>query len=407
MAVHSTETNTKPQLNVIYLVRALAILGVVTVHVSSIPIGQIVDSQSTTLKVANFFNIFTKFGTTTFIFLSALVLFYSYYKRPMTGKLLVQFYKRRLLYIVVPYVLCSIFYYYIQIFHSYGETWQGFIENASFKQFGTMLLYGKAFYHLYFVYISLQLYLVFPILLWIVQRIPSLTKHLIWIGLLLYWGFNLYHHYGVRFDDKATLAITYLAFYFLGAYSGIYFERISAFLDFSRNSVSYLRKLVLWIPLWSIWLGISLYHVHAMYEVRTNGLIVNPIGYDTIWLLQGLSASFVLLQIAQSLMQWLPRSGINRLIDLGVVSFGIYIVHPAILFYYFRIGTITDPLLYKLNILSGFLVTLGLSWAITALAFKYLPQSWILFGSKPKTSPYIQPKKSSIPSTGVRQPMNM
>ncbi|NOU98756.1 hypothetical protein GC097_01800 [Paenibacillus sp. LMG 31457] len=105
------------------------------VHVSSIPVGEIVDKTSSMFFYFNFLNVFNKFGTPTFIFLSALVLFYSYYDRPLNGKLIVRFYQRRFLYILLPYLIFSAFYYVIQIYYSFGETWEQFSQNASLTNF--------------------------------------------------------------------------------------------------------------------------------------------------------------------------------------------------------------------------------------------------------------------------------
>ena len=62
-----------------------------------------------------------KFGTPTFIFLSSLVLFYNYYDRPTTKKLIGGFYKKRLLYIIIPYTLFSVFYFAIALFALSGQ----------------------------------------------------------------------------------------------------------------------------------------------------------------------------------------------------------------------------------------------------------------------------------------------
>lgn len=385
----STKTTTsRPQINEIYIVRALAILGVILVHVSSIPLGEL-DSSSVTYAVANFFNIFTKFGTTTFIFLSAFVLFYSYYQRPMNGALLKQFYKRRFVYIIIPYLLFSVVYYIITIYYSYGETWTGFMQYASIRSFIKAVVYGKAFYHLYFVFISIQFYLLFPLLLWLFQRFVPLAKYLIWIGLLLYWTFDLMNYYYFQLADKSNLAITYIAFYLTGAYFGIFYEKVHHWLLITWNKVS-AKHWVSWFILWILWIGISLYHVHVLYNARVHLTSTHPLLYDAIWLIHGLTAAIVLLQISGLIMRRFPAQIVNSFIHLGSVSFGIYIIHPVILFYYFRLINFTDPLLYKINVLGGFAATLFLSWTIVGIVFRYFKTSWILFGSRPKANPYIQ-----------------
>ena len=82
-----------PQLDI---VRALAILGVLHVHSSSFAAGEQA-LQSPYYYWLNWINIFFKFGTPSFIFLSSFVLFYNYYGRPVTRSLITTFYRRRLI----------------------------------------------------------------------------------------------------------------------------------------------------------------------------------------------------------------------------------------------------------------------------------------------------------------------
>jgi peptidoglycan/LPS O-acetylase OafA/YrhL len=152
----------KEQIPDLYVVRALAFIGVLFVHVTSFPVSEIMDKSSTMFIMFNFLNIFNRFGTTTFIFLSAFVLFYRYYEQPVNRKLLLSFYQRRLLFIGVPYVIFSLIYYVIQMYYSYGESWQTFFQTASVGEFLKNLALGESFYHLYFVFISIQFYLLFP-----------------------------------------------------------------------------------------------------------------------------------------------------------------------------------------------------------------------------------------------------
>ncbi|WP_010268902.1 acyltransferase [Paenibacillus senegalensis] len=377
------------QLIEIYIVRALAILGVLLVHTASVPVGDF-DVHSRAFSIYNFVNTFNRFGTTTFIFLSALVLFYSYYRKPLTIKRVRSFFQRRLLYILLPYVICCTYYYVIQIYYTYGETWELFWQNASWSAFLSMVMKGEAFYHLYFIFISIQLYLFFPLMLWFLQRWPKLTKHLVWMGLAIQWVFvygNEVHWWQV--ENKATLAISYTSYYFLGAFFGIYYNKIKEWLGADRAKRTG-RAMLLWLPLWLLWLSSSLYHVYTFSEIRRNGYVVHPLGYELLWNIHTLTAAVVLLQAAILLSVWLRPFWLNAFIRLGVASFGIYIVHAALLFFYFRIPTSTNPLYYHLHSVGGFVAALAVSWGLVALAYKFLPYSWVIFGAQPKVSPYVE-----------------
>ncbi|WP_162463111.1 acyltransferase [Paenibacillus psychroresistens] len=391
----SLSMNHKAQIPELYVVRALAIIGVLLVHVSSVPVGIIADKSSIMFMFFNFLNIFNRYGTTTFIFLSAFVLFYRYYEKPISGKLLMSFYKRRLLYIGIPYVIFSILYYVIQMYYSYGETWHQFVQAASVIGFLKMLALGKSFYHLYFVFINIQFYLLFPLLLLLLQYKRNLTKHLIWIGFLLQWAFIIYNYYSLNYADKGQLAISYTSNYFLGAYFGIYYSSLMEWLVVTRKKLMSL-KAVFWVLLGSVWLLASFADVYMFYWARKNGTIFNPLLYELVWNLHTITAGLVLLQLANLIYRKLSPPLVNIMLQLGIASFGIYIIHAGILFYYYRISVSYSPLIYSVYVAAAFVVTFALSWIIVSFIQKQSRLAWMLFGAAPKISPYIEWKSTNI-----------
>ena len=102
------------------LVRAIAIIGVLMVHSTSAATVTMLDSSSYGLY--NFLNNFFRIGTTTFILLSSFVLFYNYYPQPLTAQRFKKFYRNRLSYIVIPYVLISGLYFTVKWYMN-DKTW--------------------------------------------------------------------------------------------------------------------------------------------------------------------------------------------------------------------------------------------------------------------------------------------
>lgn len=388
-------TSQKEQIHVIYIVRALAILGVILVHVSSLPIGEIIDKQSFMYQFFNFINVFNRFGTTTFIFLSAFVLFYSYYDRKMDKKLIATFYKRRLLYILVPYLICSIYYYTIQMYYSYGEDWNQFFQNVSLADFWSALVMGKAFYHLYFIFISIQFYLLFPFFLWLLQRIKLLAKHLIWIGLVLQWIFVLLDYFYWNYADKSFLATSYMSNYLLGAFFGIHYHAIKGWIEVTWKKLLS-RQALYWIPLWIVWAGASLSHVYLWYQTRAYDVFAHGLVYEGLWFLHSYTSGLILLQLSAGLYRLLSPFWTTVLYRLGMASFGIYIIHAGILFYYSLLPASYNPKLYYAYVAGGFAVTLGVSWGVVALAQKYMKHSWVLFGALPKGKPVIPGRTAPV-----------
>ncbi|MGO4888775.1 acyltransferase [Anaerobacillus sp. MEB173] len=372
------------QIDEIYLVRTLAILGVLMVHSTSSVVGEL-DHSSSYWSMYNFLNIFFKYGTPTFIFLSSFVLFYNYYNRPLDKKLVTGFYKKRLLYIIIPYLLFSVFYYWLRVHYYYSH----YTFDYMISDFTEKLLTGKAYTHLYFVFISIQFYLLFPLLLWMFKRFPVLAKNAIWIGFALQWAFVLYNHYYLGYTQTGSLAISYMSYYFLGAFIGIYYNSIVGWLKVRKEEL-FTKKALFWFPLWITWIGSGSYHVYLWYMARSAGVYADTKLFSLLWNISTYTSAIVLLQIAFWIYaKWSPRI-INIMIHLGVTSFGVYLFHPLVLFYYRRMEPISDPMLYHLWVVGGYASALFISWIVVGLTMKYFKYSWVIFGSAPKKINYKQ-----------------
>lgn len=101
-----------------------------------------------------------QFGREVFFSITGFVLVYSMKDRPVRLR---QFWPRRLLYVAVPYVAWTAIYDGYSILGPQHAP-------LSLTTFGQDLLYGGAMYHLYFLLVTLQLYLVFPLLMAFVRR---------------------------------------------------------------------------------------------------------------------------------------------------------------------------------------------------------------------------------------------
>ncbi|SOC34884.1 acyltransferase [Ureibacillus acetophenoni] len=374
----------KAQLNELYITRALAILGVLIVHATSYTFAEL-SNTSTLYGVYSFGNTFFRIGTTTFIFLSSFVLFYSYYHRPTTASLIGNFYKKRFLYIILPYVLFTIVYFYINSYHIFAPI---LTTSEIVSEFLYQLSQGKAAAHLYFVFISIQFYILFPILLLVFKRYPKLVKHTFWIGFALQWIFVILNKYYFQLD-KGNLAISYFSFYFMGIFFGVYFDRIKAFLTVKRNQLFTTKIGWLTISLWLSWIVISSINVTINYFSRTvYGFYLNSLIFELVWNLHTILSAIVLLQASFVIYRVFRPKVVNTLMHLGVVSFGVYLIHLLILNYAHQfIPTYGKPILYHLSIVAGFLLSLFVSWLVVHLVMKHFKWSWIIFGAGPKKMP--------------------
>jgi len=368
------------------IVRAIAIIGVLSVHSTSVAVSTgMIDSNLFFLY--NFANIFLKFGTTTFIFLSSFVLFYNYYSRPITKDLIVGFYKKRLLYIIIPYLVFSLFYFFLKYFLNSSDLSLGELLSKLWGQ----LLIGKAHDHLYFVYISIQFYLMFPILLWLFKKLPKLTHWLIPIGIIIQWSFFIINKFGHDFGfdvpvkSRGSWSLSYFSYYFLGAYIGIYFNELKRWIIVAKDNVTK-KRLTLWISTLCLWLIAGLYHVYIYYQIRQNAVTYNTTWMDFVWNVHALLTAIVLLQLSFILYRKLPTFIRGLATRLGELSFGIYLFHPFILMFYRKFpATSGNIYLHHLWYLNGFLVALVASWVVVTLFAKFVPYNWIVFGNLPKT----------------------
>ncbi len=141
--------------------------------------------------------------------------------------------------ILIPYLFFSIFYYVaMQFYVTYdlAETWRSLFS----IEFLEKLLLGKAYTHLYYIFIIVQFYLLFPLLLYILKKKPALSPHLILIGFALQWVFILLNAEFWQYPYRGSIAFSYL-FYFLtgGAFLGIYFEKYKGWLQLKKRKFSY------------------------------------------------------------------------------------------------------------------------------------------------------------------------
>ena len=112
--------------------------------------------------ILSLFYVIAKPAVPMFVMIAAISLFYNH-----TEKMnILTFYKRRILYIFLPYVVWSI----LNIIDAkqYGQ--------ASFDHFIGQLAAGTGRYHLWYMSMILRIYLFFPLILWLSKRILKLNK---------------------------------------------------------------------------------------------------------------------------------------------------------------------------------------------------------------------------------------
>ncbi|GEM_PF-135993 len=374
----TTPVKKKEHIPQLQLVRAIAIIGVLSVHASAAATVTMKDSAYFFLY--NFANTFMRFGTPTFILLSSFVLFYSYYNRPLDGKLIKGFYKKRLLYIIIPYILFSAIYFV------YGKIRANlpYLTSDALLQFLEKLAKGEVYAHLYFIFISVQFYLLFPLLLWVVKRWKNTVYWLIPTGFLLQWAFFLMNEYYWRLEMKGSLAPSYFLFFFTGAAIGIFFPKLKDWFAVTREYASP-KKIAVWCLTFGIWLTLALSHVMLYYNVRANGTRYHILIYEFLWSFHTLFSALVVIGLSFFIYRHLPVLLSKTLYRLGQLSFGVYLIHLIFLFIYDdNVRHFGSSLLEHARYFGSFVFMLVGSWLVVGLVTRFVPYSWVLFGTVQK-----------------------
>ncbi|MGW8959471.1 acyltransferase [Paenibacillus sp. NPDC055715] len=369
----------KERIPEIDIYRGILIASVITIHATSMAL---IDARHSLLFYPFLFlNVFSSFAVPVFIFVSGFVLFYNYVDRPLRGKDMLVFFRKRLMFIVLPYVLFSLVYYLTLVT-------RGLMPISDLP---LVLLTGKAYTHLYYVIIIIQFYLVFPLLLWGVQRlrqwISSPRKAAIIIlsaGLVIQWGLVLLNKY-VWQVERGSLAITYVSYFALGAAVAIGYEGFKKWLLPSSGTSIGRGQLISWYGLWAAWLLLGIVYVQIWFVAYREAIYADSLIYELLRHAHALVSALVLFQFSAFLYRHANYALRTWISWLGACSFGIYLLHPALLRVYRKLNLHGTPIEYVFSVAGGWLLALFGSWLIVTLCFRYVPYSWIGLGTVPKS----------------------
>lgn len=162
------------------ILKGLAILGVIAIHVDSNLFNFVADE--TIIKNGIFtFDQIVRFSVPFFVFLSGLALGSKYLDKKID---VIEFLKRRVFKLLPLYFLWTGIIYLIT---HMVPSWSGFSDSFPLWQ---VIFWGKAEYHLYFVPMVFQLYLLFPLFLFFIRKKPHLFLAITFIfQLILLWQF--------------------------------------------------------------------------------------------------------------------------------------------------------------------------------------------------------------------------
>lgn len=330
--------------NILWLdtLRALACFGVIVLHVAAPALylhGHEIDGN---WWVGNAFDSLVRFSVPAFLLISGALLL------PKTYPSLQAYFSKRVLRIVYPFLFWSIIYIAYFLFDTYQE-----IGSMEMRQIATTFfikLRDGASFHLWYVYLILGLYLIYPILskwlhhstrseiiyfnsIWvicIVARLPFIADYFPKIELIYFSGYIGYPVLGYlllkyKFENREKIKkiallligsgvlITFFGTYFLTSHNGHFDDTlyhflspnvgiaaVGVFLLFQYSDIKLNDTLVSIIRFFSRYsYGIYLVHVLVIDEFKKTGIdymMVNP--------LMGIPAMSLLCLLTSSVIVW-------------------------------------------------------------------------------------------------------
>ncbi|WP_461218452.1 acyltransferase [Lapidilactobacillus salsurivasis] len=222
----------RPYLHEVDLMRIIFIFGVLLNHTTSV-FSQSMAAGSAGQLFLHATHLSLHFTRMGFMFMTGVVLFLNYYQRKNTNWL--TFWRKRYSSVGIPYLAWNA----ILLAITLAGTTAGLTGADFWSGFKSAVLHGNRFY-LYYVFVIFQLYLVFPLLVKLFQRLAGHHEQILLVSFLLqltlvtlikYWlpGVDrsgwpyLFRAYGMNL-------LTYQFYFVAGAYTAIHYQAVVALL---------------------------------------------------------------------------------------------------------------------------------------------------------------------------------
>ncbi len=305
----------RPHIVAFDMIRLIIMVFVVGVHTLAFAGGQVTVALGAVTTV---------FHTSRelFLMLTALVLTYNYGHRKKLNWL--RFWRRRYWLVVPAYVTWSAIYYAAD-----GRT-RGAFPSAFLHDLET----ADARFHLYFLLVSMQIYLLFPVFRWILRKTEGYHGWLLGAAFIYQLVLTISLHYGVwrhgplaqwlNGAGQGYWVDSYVLYVVAGAIAGWHFDAVCAF---TRRHLHSLGRIALVA-------GIGVAAGLATFLIEIYGYGATPANasavFQPIVILEAVAFGWALL--AGGLL-WADRGAPNKKFFAAgsASSFGIYLAHPLVL----------------------------------------------------------------------------
>ncbi len=340
------------------IIRGITVISVVAMHT----VGTItfVDTNNFWSIIQFMILLLLRYNRQTFIFITAFVLVYVYNKPNLN---LINFWKKRTLGIIIPYIIWSIIYVAL------------YVKNPSLYNYVYDIITGSAEYQLYYILLAIQLYILLPFFIKILNKL----KDKVFITLLSLGIFQFllmsYTYFFLKINNtnyKFVLRLThiqyrfilfYLVYIFLGGFFALYVNDIEK--EFKKNYFKFILFFILstLVLLLSYYIEILVFHLPIAIASSFDQPLVISYSLSLIFILYKISLSISKNKI--HLLKKINKSLVKFFLIVSEAAFGIYLIHPIIL--NIVSSNIMFPI-YKYNnipYIGGVIIILG--WMLTVL----------------------------------------
>jgi len=301
--------------------RAWACLCVVVIHVTANPL-YFAEPGSLNHLILLVINQFTRFAVPAFVFITGFTLAWSHLIENKPFQYL-PYLKRRFRQVLLPYLAWSSLYF---IFLNWSADPRTAVVYA--QELGLGILLGSTAYHLYFVVLILQFYLLAPLFLRLYRRFPYPLAFL-GLGTLLQFALNIYNYYYAApfqipildffFQYLDRNCLLWVGYFLLGMGLAGVFPQVKNWLRQHGSWILLLPALVFWVALVGEFLS-ALQAGKAFFGVVSS---VKPL------------ILFYTLSVILALFWLQPKikaPGIQSFFrQISQYSFGVYLAHPLLI----------------------------------------------------------------------------
>lgn len=225
----------RPYLHELDRLRVTTALSVIAVHVFGMT--TFLDTTPFALEAQNAFVSVFHFTREVFMFVTAFALVYVYYGRQFSWG---HFWKRRGMGVLLPYTFWTVVYFWVNDYFLSTERPDSPLLIA--QKLAWDLVTGNASYQLYYILLTIQFYLFFPIFLWFLRRVERHPWPVLGISFILEVGilYALQSNLQARLlpgsvaawvdQFKDSFVLIYQFFFVLGGMVALHLDNVRAFL---------------------------------------------------------------------------------------------------------------------------------------------------------------------------------